>query len=281
MTVPHIPDQAGNRNEHSINTAQGIPSVFSDFDLHLFGQGRHYHLYEKMGAHPRTVDGVSGVNFAVWAPNARVVSVIGDFNSWNRSTNPLHLLHQDLGVWECFVPGVSVGSLYKFALYSHFANYAADKIDPYSFAAELRPNNASIVADIHQHRWQDEQWIQNRERHQQLSSPISIYEVHLGSWRHVPERHQPEAIEEDRFMTYRELAHSLAPYVKEMGFMHIELMPITEYPFDGSWGYQVTGYYAPTSRFGTPEDFQYFVDYMHQQGIGIILDWVPSHFPKD
>jgi 1,4-alpha-glucan branching enzyme len=281
MTVPHIPDHAGNTRDHSINTAQGIPSIFSDFDLYLFGQGKHYQLYEKMGAHLRTVDGVSGVNFAVWAPNAHIVSVIGDFNNWNRSANPLHLRHQELGVWECFVPGVPVGSLYKFALYSRFANYAADKIDPYGFAAELRPNTANIVTDIHRHKWQDEQWIQKREQHQQLGSPISVYEVHPGSWRHVPERHQEGAIEEDRFMTYRELAHTLAQYVKEMGFTHIELMPITEYPFDGSWGYQVTGYYAPTSRFGTPEDFQYFIDYMHQQGIGVLLDWVPSHFPKD
>jgi 1,4-alpha-glucan branching enzyme len=281
MTVPHIPDRAGNREDHSTNTAQEIPSIFSDFDLYLFGQGKHYHLYEKMGAHPHTVDGVSGVNFAVWAPNARMVSVIGDFNDWNRSAHPLHLRHQDLGVWECFVPGVPVGSLYKFALYSRFHNYAADKIDPYGFAAELRPNTANIIADIHQHEWQDKQWIESREHYQQLGSPISIYEVHLGSWRHIPERHQEGAVEEDRFMTYRELAHSLAPYVKEMGFTHIELMPITEYPFDGSWGYQVTGYYAPTSRFGSVEDFQYFVDYMHQQGIGVLLDWVPSHFPKD
>jgi 1,4-alpha-glucan branching enzyme len=281
MTVPHLPDQTGHRDDHSISTAQAVSSIFTDFDLHLFGQGKHYHLYEKMGAHPRTVDGVSGVNFAVWAPNARMVSVIGDFNDWNRSANLLYLRHQDLGVWECFVPGVPVGSLYKFALYSRFHNYAADKIDPYGFAAELRPNTANIVANIHQYKWQDGQWVQSREQRQQLGSPISIYEVHLGSWRHVPERHQPGAIEEDRFMTYRELAHSLAPYVKEMGFTHVELMPITEYPFDGSWGYQVTGYYAPTSRFGTPEDFQYFVDYMHQHEIGVLLDWVPSHFPKD
>ena len=281
MTVPHMPDQPGNREDPSTKTAQEIPSIFSDFDLYLFGQGKHYHLYEKMGAHPRTIDGVSGVNFAVWAPNARMVSVIGDFNNWNRSAHPLRLRHQDLGVWECFVPGVAVGSLYKFALYSQFHNYTADKIDPYGFAAQLRPDTANIVADIYQHTWQDEQWIQSREQRQQLGSPLSIYEVHLGSWRHIPERHQEGAVEEDRFMTYRELAHSLAAYVKELGFTHIELMPITEYPFDGSWGYQVTGYYAPTSRFGSPEDFQYFIDYMHQQGIGVLLDWVPSHFPKD
>jgi 1,4-alpha-glucan branching enzyme len=260
---------------------QKIPSIWSDFDLYLFGQGKHYHLYEKMGAHLRTVDGVAGVNFSVWAPNARAVSVIGDFNDWDRKAAPMHLRHHDLGIWECFVPGVHAGSLYKYSIYSRFNNYTVDKTDPYGFATELRPQTASIVTDIHRHEWRDEDWMRQREQRQQLSSPISIYEVHLGSWRHVPERHQEGAVEEDRYMTYRELAHALAAYVKEMGFTHIELLPITEYPYDGSWGYQVSGYFAPTSRFGPPEDFQYFVDYMHQQGIGVLLDWVPSHFPKD
>ncbi len=260
---------------------QDIPSIFSDFDLYLFGQSKDYRIYEKMGAHVRTVNGVSGTHFATWAPNALAVSVIGDFNGWRRDAYPMHLRHQDLGVWECFVPGVQVGALYKYAIYSRFNNYTVDKMDPYGFAAELRPNTASIVADIHQHHWQDETWMKERGQRQQLNSPISIYEVHLGSWRHVPERHVEGAVEEDRFMTYRELALALAAYVKDMGFTHIELMPVAEYPYDGSWGYQTTGYYAPTSRYGTPEDFQYFVDYMHQQGIGIFLDWVPSHFPKD
>jgi len=257
------------------------PSIFTDFDLYLFGQGKDYRIYEKMGAHIRTVDGVRGVNFAVWAPNARAVSVIGDFNDWNRSAAPMHRRHNDLGVWECFVANVREGALYKFAIYSNYNNYTVDKADPYGFACELRPNTASIVTDIHQYGWQDEEWMRRRGQRQQLGSPISIYEVHLGSWRHVPERHKPDAIEEDRYMTYRELAEALGSYVKEMGFTHVELLPITEYPFDGSWGYQVTGYYAPTRRFGSPEDFQYFVDYMHQQGIGVLLDWVPSHFPKD
>ena len=260
---------------------QGIPSVFSDFDLYLFGQGKDYYIYEKMGAHPRVVDGVAGVNFAVWAPNARAVSVIGDFNGWNHEANLMYRRHDDLGVWECFIPGVRVGDVYKYAVYSRYNNYSSERSDPYGFATELRPLNASIVADIHQHQWQDDEWMQQRAQHQQLSSPISIYEVHLGSWRHIPERHQEGAVEEDRFMTYRELAHALAPYVKETGFTHVELLPVMEHPFDGSWGYQVTGYYAPTSRFGTPKDFQYFVDYMHQQGIGVFLDWVPGHFPKD
>jgi 1,4-alpha-glucan branching enzyme len=263
------------------DTGQEEPTVFSEFDLYLFGQGKHYRIYEKMGAHPFTVNGVEGVNFAVWAPNALSISVIGDFNGWNRGANPMHLRHNDLGVWECFIPGLQVGTIYKYAVLSRYNHYAIDKTDPYGFAFELRPNTASIVTDIHRHRWQDDAWMEQRGKHQELNSPISIYEVHPGSWKHVPERHIEGAPEEDRFMTYREMAVDLAKYVKDMGFTHIELMPVTEYPYDGSWGYQVSGYYAPTSRFGTPEDFQYFVDYMHQQGIGVFLDWVPSHFPKD
>jgi 1,4-alpha-glucan branching enzyme len=281
MLAMVVPQQHDGEPEEASIVAQAVPSIFSDDDLYLFGQGKEYRIYEKMGAHPRTVNGVRGVNFAVWAPNAQSISVIGDFNNWNRSAHPMHRRHNDLGVWESFIPGLETGALYKYAIYSRSNNYAVDKSDPYGFAMELRPQTASIVADIHQHKWQDDSWMQERPQHQQLSSPISIYEVHLGSWRHVPERHKEGAVEEDRFMTYRELAHALAPYVKEMGFTHVELLPITEYPYDGSWGYQVTGYFAPTSRFGTPEDFQYFVDYMHQQGIGIILDWVPAHFPKD
>jgi 1,4-alpha-glucan branching enzyme len=279
MTVPQqhngVPeDTPGIEQEDS-------SSIFSDFDLYLFGQAKHYRIYEKMGAHQRTVNGVAGIHFAVWAPNALTVSVIGDFNDWKRGANPMQLRHQELGVWECFVPGLHPGALYKYAIYSRFNNYTVDKTDPYGFAAELRPLTASIVADIHRHRWQDHTWMEQREQYQKMSSPFSIYEVHLGSWRHAPERHVEGNPEEDRYLTYRELAHSLAPYVKNLGFTHIELMPISEYPYDGSWGYQVTGYYAPTSRFGSPEDFQYFVDYMHQQGIAVFLDWVPSHFPKD
>ncbi len=273
MATPHIP-QHPDQN-------QAIPSLFSDFDLYLFGQGKNYRIYDKMGAHPRVVNGSAGVNFAVWAPSAQAISVIGDFNSWDRSAAPMQLRHSELGVWECFVPNISVGTLYKYAIYSRYNNYSVDKTDPYGFAAELRPQTASIVTDIHHHTWQDSSWMQQREERQRVNAPVSVYEVHLGSWRHVPERHKSDAEEEDRFMTYRELAPVLAEYVKDMGFTHIELMPITEYPYDGSWGYQVTGYYAPTSRFGTPEDFQYFVDYMHQQEIGVLLDWVPAHFPKD
>ncbi len=255
---------------------QDIQSMFSDFDLYLFGQGKDYRIYEKMGAHLRSVNDVAGVNFALWAPNALSVSIIGDFNGWTHGVTPMHLRHQDLGVWECFVPELTAGALYKFAITSRFNNYHVEKSDPYGFATEQRPKTASIVTDIHRHQWQDEMWMQERTRHQQLSSPISIYEVHLGSWRCVMEQSG-----ENRFMTYRELAHALVPYVKDLGFTHVELMPVTEYPYDGSWGYQVTGYYAPTSRYGSPEDFQYFVDCLHQHGIGILLDWVPGHFPRD
>jgi 1,4-alpha-glucan branching enzyme len=272
MTVP----QRENPPEQASTGEQDTSSILSDFDLYLFGQGKHHRIYEKMGAHACTVNGVAGVNFAVWAPNAQTVSVIGDFNGWQHAAHPMHLRHIDLGVWECFIPGLQIGALYKYAVYSRYNNYVAEKSDPYGFAAELRPKTASIVADIHRHQWQDEAWMQERAQHQQLSSPISIYEVHLGSWRRVVEESGG-----NRFMTYRELAHALAPYVKELGFTHVELLPITEYPYDGSWGYQVTGYFAPTSRYGSPEDFQYFVDFLHQQGIGVLLDWVPAHFPKD
>jgi 1,4-alpha-glucan branching enzyme len=255
---------------------QDIPSILSDFDLHLFGQGKEYRIYEKMGAHLLVVNAVTGVNFALWAPNARSVSVIGDFNSWQHGATPMQLRHQDLGVWECFVPGLTAGALYKYAITSRFNDYTVEKGDPYGFAVQLRPKTASIVAGIHQHPWRDEVWMQERAEHQQLSSPISIYEMHIGSWRRVLDQSG-----EPRILTYRELAHALAPYIKDLGFTHVELLPMTEYPYDGSWGSQVTGYFAPTSRNGSPEDFQYFVDYLHQQGIGVLLDWVPSHFPKD
>src|SRR6266566_2657319 len=255
---------------------QDIPSILSDFDLHLFGQGKEYRIYEKMGAHLLVVNGVTGVNFALWAPNARSVSVIGDFNGWQHGATPMHLRHQDLGVWECFVPGLTAGALYRYAITSRFNDYTVEKSDPYGFAAELRPQTASIVVDIHQHQWQDEAWMQVRAERQQLSSPISIYELDIGSWRRMLDRPG-----EHRLLIYRELAHTLAPYIKDLGFTHVELLPMTEYPYDGSWGYQVTGYFAPTSRYGSPEDFQYLVDYLHQQDIGVLLDWVPSHFPKD
>ena len=284
MTKPQH-DNLGNNtpsiHQTSTEAEAEVLSIFSDFDLYLFGQGKNYRIYEKMGAHPRIFNGATGVHFAVWAPNALSVSVIGDFNGWQRGATPMTLSHQELGVWECFVPGLQVGALYKYAIYSRHNSYAVEKTDPYGFACELRPLTASIIANIHQHAWNDVSWIEQRPQRQQLTEPMSIYEVHLGSWRHAPERHVAGNPEEDRFLTYRELAHALAPYVKDLGFTHIEILPIAEFPYDGSWGYQVTGFYAPTSRFGTPADFQYFVDYMHQHGIGVILDWVPAHFPKD
>jgi len=272
MAVPQHEDLPGQMPSRE----QDVPSLFSDFDLYLFGQGKHYRIYEKMGAHPRTVNGVEGVNFAVWAPNARTVSVIGNFNGWRHDANHMHLRHSDLGVWECFIAGLCIGEPYKYAISSKYNNYVVEKADPYGFAAELRPKTASIVTDIYRQQWEDEAWMQERSQRQQLSSPISIYEIHLGSWRRVIE---PSG--GNRFMTYRELAYALAPYMKELGFTHVELMPITEYPYDGSWGYQVTDYFAPTSRFGSPEDFQFFVEYLHQRGIGVLLDWVPAHFPRD
>ncbi|WP_126631258.1 1,4-alpha-glucan branching protein GlgB [Dictyobacter alpinus] len=273
MTTSHSQQQSDSHHH--------VPSLFSDFDLYLFGQGRDYRIYEKMGAHPRVVNGVAGVNFAVWAPGARAVSIIGDFNNWDRESTPMHLRHKELGVWEHFVPGVNVGALYKYTITSRYNDYIVDKTDPYGFSTEVRPQTASIVSDIHRHSWQDNAWMLQREKRQDLNAPLSIYELHPGSWRHIPERHQEGATEEDRYLTYRELAPALAEYVKDLGFTHVELTPITEYPTDASWGYQVTGYYAPTSRFGTPEDFQYFVDYMHQHEIGVLLDWVPSHFSQD
>src|SRR6266480_2315459 len=272
MAVPQHEDLLGQMPSRE----QDVPSLCSEFDLYLFGQVKHYHLYEKMGTHPRTVNGVEGVNFAVWAPNARAVSVIGNFNGWRHDANHLHLRHIDLGVWECFIPWLRSGELYKYAISSRYNNSVVEKADPYRFAAELRPKTTSVVSDTNRHQWEDKIWMQERAQRQQLSSPISIYEIHLGSWRRVIE---PSG--ENRLMTYHELAYSLAPYVKKLGFTHVELMPITEYPYDGSWGYQVVDYFAPTSRYGSPEDFQSFVEYLHQQGIGILLDWVPSHFPKD
>ena len=255
--------------------AQSATSLWSDFDLYLFGQGKDYHVYEKFGAHARLVDGVAGVNFSVWAPHARSVAVIGNFNSWDRTANSMWRRHNDLGVWECFIPGLRMGEVYKYFITSSLNDYQVEKADPYAFAAERPPRTASIVYDIHQHQWQDQDWMQARPQYNPLPTPVAIYELHAGSWRHILDENG------SRPMTYRELAQALAPYIKEMGFTHVELMPITEYPYDPSWGYQVTGYFAPTSRYGAPEDFQYFVDYLHQQGIGVILDWVPAHFPKD
>ncbi len=244
----------------------------ADEDLYLFGIGDHHRIYEKLGAHLRTVEGVQGVNFAVWAPNARNVSVIGNFNQWDGRKCPMRSLGSS-GVWELFIPDIGEGEIYKFEIKSP-QGHLYQKIDPYAFASELRPNTASVIADLSKHIWKDAQWMDMRAETDILNQPISIYEVHLGSWMRVPE-------EGDRFLTYRELAPRLAEHVRKLGFTHIELMPIAEHPLDISWGYQVLSYYAPTSRHGSPEDFMAFVDFMHQNGIGVLMDWVPAHFPRD
>ena len=244
----------------------------TELDVYLFREGTHLRLYEKLGAHPEEVEGEKGVYFAVWAPNAAYVSVIGDFNGWDRSSHPLFRREDGSGIWEGFIPGVKPGTLYKY--YLHTRNgYHLEKADPLAFFGEAPPGTASRVWDL-SYNWNDRNWREERSRRNALSAPWLIYEVHLGSWRRVPE-------EGNRFLTYRELAPLLAEYVKEMGFTHVEFLPVMEHPFYGSWGYQVLGFFSPTSRYGTPQDFMYLVDYLHQQGIGVILDWVPSHFPTD
>ena len=247
-------------------------SLVTADDLFLFNEGNHYRLYEKLGSHVAEVDGVAGCYFAVWAPNAERVSVMGDFNHWDRESHPLHSRGQS-GIWECFIPGIGPGSNYKYNVVSRWHGYRAEKADPFAFFAEVPPKTASVVWDL-DYTWDDQEWMQSRQTRNALDAPISIYEIHLGSWRRVPE-------EGNRSLTYREIARPLAEYAKEMGFTHVEFLPIMEHPFYGSWGYQCTGYFAPTSRYGTPQDFLFLVDTLHQHGIGVILDWVPSHFPKD
>ena len=249
-----------------------MPPVLTEFDLYLLAEGKHNRSYEKLGAHLAEKDREKGTHFAVWAPNAGEVSVIGEFNDWRPGADSMQ--PTNAGVWESFVPRVGQGALYKYHIVSRDGRYRVDKADPYGFASQIRPETASRVWNLDQHVWGDHSWMSSRAAKNSLSSPISIYEAHLGSWRRVPE-------EGNRWLTYREMAPLLADYLNDAGFTHIELMPIMEHPFDGSWGYQVTGYFAPTSRFGTPSDFMYFVDYLHQRGIGVILDWVPAHFPKD
>jgi len=249
-----------------------LQPALSDFDLYLLAEGTYSRAYEKLGAHLTEMAGRRGVHFAVWAPNASVVSVIGDFNGWNPAACTLR--PSPAGVWEGFVPEIGQGTIYKYHLQSRDRDYQVAKADPYGFAAEIRPQTASRVWDLDSYTWHDDSWLASRAKSNSLGSPISIYEVHLGSWRRAPE-------EGNRWLTYREVAPLLADYVRDAGFTHIEFLPIMEHPFDGSWGYQTTGYFAPTSRFGTPADFMFLVDYLHQQGIGVILDWVPAHFPKD
>jgi len=253
--------------------AYRFPPMIGDFDLHLLGEGNHLRAYEVMGAHPRTVDGVEGVAFAVWAPNARRVSVVGGFNGWDGRRHVMRLRHGS-GIWEIFVPGIGPGEPYKFEIKARDGRLLPLKTDPYAFAAEVPPKTASVVAAERPFPWRDALWCGRRGETNALDAPIAAYEVHLGSWRRKSE-------EGDRFLTYRELADELVPYVRDMGFTHIELMPVSEFPFDGSWGYQPIGLFAPTSRFGTPDDFRAFVDACHAADIGVLVDWVPGHFPTD
>ncbi|MBY8963952.1 1,4-alpha-glucan branching protein GlgB [Flavobacterium sp. D11R37] len=247
-------------------------SLFTEFDIELFKAGKHYRLYEKMGAHLTELDGVKGTYFAVWAPAAKAVSVIGDFNYWLEGENPLFVRWDGSGIWEGFVPNVDKGSKYKYKIQSHHNDIKTEKADPFAFYCETPPNTASVVWDT-RHKWKDAKWMDKRAGKNSLQSPFSVYEVHLGSWK--------KKVEENRSLSYVELADELVQYVKEMQFTHVEFMPIMEYPYDPSWGYQLVGYFAPTSRFGKPEDFMLLVDKFHQAGIGVILDWVPSHFPDD
>lgn len=265
----HVQTYDGNKTV--IDDPYSFPSILSDYDEYLLAQGSHLRVYEKLGAHPTEINGRSGVLFAVWAPNARLVSVIGDFNNWDSRRHPMRF-HHNSGIWELFIPGMGEGTLYKYHLKTHYHDYTVAKSDPIGFFSEMRPNTASIVWDLGKYQWQDQEWITNRPKHNNLNAPISVYEVHLGSWQ------RKNGWE---WLTYADLTDQLLPYVKEMGYTHIEMLPVSEFPYDGSWGYQVTGYFAPTSRFGKPEEFMAFVDACHQANIGVILDWVPAHFPRD
>jgi 1,4-alpha-glucan branching enzyme len=247
-------------------------TLLTDQDLYLFNEGSHYRMYDKLGAHIVEVAGVHGAGFGVWAPAAREVSVIGDFNGWNNQANVLNPRGSS-GIWEGFIPGLEKGALYKFHIVSHHHGYRVDKADPFGILHEKPPRTASVVWDLN-YQWGDQQWMEQRYQRNSLQAAQAVYEVHLGSWMRVPEEH-------NRPLTYRELAPRLAEYAARMGFTHVELLPIMEHPFYGSWGYQTTGYFAPTARYGKPQDFMYLVDYLHQHGIGVILDWVPSHFPSD
>jgi len=252
------------------------PSVsappLTDDDLYLFNEGSHYHLYRKLGSHLTTLNGAAGATFAVWAPNANYVSVIGDFNGWNKAANRL-APRGSSGVWEGFIAGVKRGDAYKYHIGSRVGGYQVDKADPFGIHHETPPKTGSKVWDL-EYDWGDGEWMAGRRARNALSSPVSIYEVHLGSWMRVPE-------DRNRSLSYRELADKLVPYVRDMGFTHVEFLPVMEHPFYGSWGYQTTGYFAPTSRYGTPQDFMFLIDHLHRAGIGVILDWVPSHFPTD
>jgi 1,4-alpha-glucan branching enzyme len=248
-------------------------ATLTDYDVYLWAEGSHFRAYDKLGAHLVERNGVAGTRFAVWAPDAESVSVVGDFNGWREGAHRLRPVASS-GIWECFVPHVGPGTLYKFAITSRYYGQRTEKADPYAFAAEIRPLSASKVWDLSRYQWRDDEWMRRRAQANALDAPMSIYEVHLGSWRRNP-------YEGNRWHSYRELAMQLVDYVADMGFTHVEFLPVSEHPLDASWGYQTVGYYAPTSRFGTPDDFMVLVDALHRRGIGVILDWVPAHFPRD
>ncbi len=264
-----VTDEAG--THHTMHDPYAFPWLLSDYDLHLLSEGTHWQSYQRLGAHQRTIDGVEGVNFALWAPNANGVSVIGDFNDWDGRRHPMRK-HIPSGFWELFVPDIGEGANYKFQV--RHGGKTVEKSDPFGFAAELPPRTASKVARLDQYQWNDGTWMSQREKTQGLDRPMSFYEVHLGSWRRGGD-------DGTQWLGYRELAHQLVDYCQEMGYTHLELMPINEHPFSGSWGYQPVGYFAPTSRHGSPEDFMYFIDHCHNNGIGVLIDWVPGHFPRD
>ena len=247
-------------------------SPFSEFDVNLFKAGKHFKLYEKFGAHPMTIDGEEGVYFSVWAPSASAVAVIGDFNSWDGKTSGLNVRWDSSGIWEGFIPKVEKGTRYKFRITSNNDGVVTEKVDPYGLFFETPPNTASIIWDISDYKWKDKNWMSYRKDKNGLDKPYSVYEVHLGSWKRNSK---------GEFLTYKELAKDLVSYVKEMNFTHVEFMPIMEYPYDPSWGYQLIGYFAPTSRFGSPQEFMHLIDTFHQNDIGVLLDWVPAHFPSD
>ena len=274
------PATAGTKRTKKISTDNGEfkhATLLTDYDIHLFREGNHYTLYDKLGAHFLEHEGVKGVYFALWAPNAEYVSVVGDFNGWNRDDVPMHARWDGSGIWEAFIPKLERGTTYKYYIKSQFDNYEVEKGDPFAVHWETPPKTATKVWDI-EYTWNDDDWMQNRKDRGLDPQAISVYEVHLGSWRRTASEDQPG---ETRMMSYREMAHELPEYLEWMGYTHVEFLPVMEHPFYGSWGYQTTGYFAPTSRFGTPQDFMYLVDQLHAKGIGVILDWVPSHFPSD
>jgi len=259
------------RESHGSPVRHGV-SLLTEEDLYLFNEGTHHHLYQKLGAHPHTVDAEAGASFAVWAPDADGVWVMGDFNGWNKTSHPLRPRDKS-GIWEGFIPGVGKGALYKYFISSRHHGFRTEKADPFALLQETPPRTGSVIWDL-DYQWDDQSWMSERRRHNSLPAPLAIYEIHLGSWMRVAEEH-------NRPLSYRELAPRLADHVERLGFTHVEFLPVMEHPFYGSWGYQVTGYFAPTSRYGRPQDFMHLIDYLHQRGIGVILDWVPSHFPND